>query len=484
MSWSKLPDWVTTADKTDNEQVARAGQLTLLIGVTKLTFGMMIPIVLVRFLTPEDFGIAAMALPFLAIAQTISTHGGIEYILRIKQVSAARLSDLFIFCLFISGSAYLVLAALSVPIADYYDQSILTQLILTGGLGLLLMPVITLHGSLARRFFRQDIVVKSEFFSSSIGAIVGIYLGWVGFGPWALILIPLMRQMIMGGTLLLLVRWIPGRKTGDFSEFIRFGLHITSSNLALTLIRQMDKILIGWFHGAAALGYYALAYTITMAPVTNITTPIAGWAIPLLTERSNTIDELCKNTGTILVLLAILFSPLLWAALESVPVTLFLFGPDWLATAEILRALLLFSFLTVLQFPLIWILLAADATSRYSLWNIIYTAAILIAVIVQLPGGGLDVAYGLACTAAVSLILLPAYCGYFLGFNPLLLYLPLILLMLVSTISVFCYVSISSTMPEMNWLSLVIKGFLFEFLFCATALLTFRKRIFAMLNHR
>lgn len=447
--------------------------MTVIVTVVKISAGMLVPIVLARLITPHDFGLAAMALPILAIGAIFAAPGVNEYILRMSDVSAEKLTKLFWFSVVTSTLIYAVVVLASHSVAGYYREPNLSALLWVGGLVFLFTAPTVIHGNLSRRYFRHDLVAVADVAAAVVSVATGIFLAWLGLGYWVLILIPLFRQGVHAVTIWCLVGWLPGKPTWqgtNYTEIIRFGSLITLSNLSSTLGRQLDKVLLGWQHGTAELGYYAIAYTVTMAPVINIATPIAGLAIPYLADASERNRDQVEIAGYLVVIMGTLFSPFIWLAIEAEAVTSLIFGDDWLPSVPMLRVLSLFAFASALQYPLVWILMIRNLTRRYTVWHIVYTIALLVSVVIGLDGGGRGIALAQTTVATAFLAVLPAFVAASLKLRILAYYPPLVAVIAFLICASLVCLTADSLLPATHAIfRLLISATLF---FGTTALLT------------
>ena len=84
-------------------------------------------IILARLLSPNDYGIIAMPLVFLAIAQCFIDSGFSSALIRKVDLTESDLSTAFFFNIAIGVICYIVLYFTSPFIADFYNTPILSD---------------------------------------------------------------------------------------------------------------------------------------------------------------------------------------------------------------------------------------------------------------------------------------------------------------------------------------------------------------------
>ena len=108
-------------------------------------------IILARILSPEDYGIIAMPLVFLAIAQCFIDSGFSTALIRKQNLTEDDLSTAFYFNVGIGIICYLILFFSSPLIADFYNTPILASLLKFTALATLFNPLCAVQQALLTR---------------------------------------------------------------------------------------------------------------------------------------------------------------------------------------------------------------------------------------------------------------------------------------------------------------------------------------------
>ena len=144
-------------------------------------------IILARLLSPEDYGVIAMPLVFLAIAQCFIDSGFYGALIRKPDLTEEDLSTAFYFNIVVGVICYLVLYFTSPYIADFYNTPILSNLLKVTALATLFNPLCAVQQAILTRkinFKTQAIVSLS---GAIVSGVIGLTMAYNGFGVWSLV---------------------------------------------------------------------------------------------------------------------------------------------------------------------------------------------------------------------------------------------------------------------------------------------------------
>jgi O-antigen/teichoic acid export membrane protein len=229
-----------------------------------------------------------------------------------------------------------------------------------------------------------------------------------GFGYWALVATSVVQPAVITVGAWLLAGWIPSapRRGGDLRSMLRLGATVTLNGVVVYVAYNLDKVLLGRFWGADALGIYGRAYTLIEIPTSNLNLAIGGLtfsALSRLQEDQSRLKSYFLKGYSVVVSMTLPIT--VFCALFADELILIALGPKWKEAAVIFRLLAP----TILVFgminPLYWFLLSVGLQRR-SL-NIAFFIApwVTAAYFVGLPYGAEGVA--LAFSAAMTLFLVP-----------------------------------------------------------------------------
>lgn len=146
-----------------------------------------IQIVLARILCPEDYGVLAILMAFIALANVFVQTGFNTSLIQRKDVDEVDFSSVFWLSLFISFLLYVVLFLTAPLIALFYKNESLILVLRVLALTLFFGALNSVQNAMVSKTMQ----FKKFFFSSMGGVIgsgvIGIVLAYNDFGVWALV---------------------------------------------------------------------------------------------------------------------------------------------------------------------------------------------------------------------------------------------------------------------------------------------------------
>lgn len=270
-------------------------------------------IILARLLSPNDYGIIAMPLVFLAIAQCFIDSGFYGALIRKPDLTEEDLSTAFYFNIGIGVICYCVLFLTSPLIADFYQTPILSDLLKVTALATLFNPLCAVQQAILTRkidFKTQAIVSLS---GALFSGVIGLTLAFNGFGVWSLVCQQVGGYLIRTILLWILGNWFPKCiwSWDSFSYLWGFGSKMLGSGLLDTIYNNIYPIVIGKFFSAQDLGNYTRAQHFSNLPSCNITSVLKRVTLPVLSSIQNENERLERNYRRILKLSAFIIFPLM-----------------------------------------------------------------------------------------------------------------------------------------------------------------------------
>lgn len=270
-------------------------------------------IILARLLSPDDYGIIAMPLVFLAIAQCFIDSGFSGALIRKTNLTEDDLSTAFYFNIGVGVICYLILFFTSPLIADFYNTPILADLLKVTALATLFNPLCAVQQAI----LTKKIDFKTQAIVSLAGALVsglvGLVMAYTGFGVWALVFQQVGGYVIRTILLWILCKWKPKRRWSweSFHYLWGFGSKMLASGLLETIYSNIYPIVIGKYFSANDLGNYTRAQQFSNLPSSNVTGVLQRVTFPVLSNIQNEDERLARNYRKILKLSAFLIFPLM-----------------------------------------------------------------------------------------------------------------------------------------------------------------------------
>lgn len=382
-----------TADRLTS-QAARGGAVTLVAQALKLALMITSIVVLARLIGPGDYGVFAMAVAVIGVAEILRDFGLSMAALQAKHLAQAQQSNLFWLNSAIGLALGLVVFAASWPIAAFFDQPVLVPVVQ------LLSATYALNGASTQ--FKVVINRRLQFVALSLVDIVpyivgfggALYLAVTGAGLWALVA---QQLLVAAATLLLAVvfsRWMPSApRRVAMDGLVSFGWRIAVTQFVSYLTRHVDSIAIGRVWGSEALGLYDRASQIVVMPLNQLNAPLSRVAIPTIArvrDEPERFERALRKAQLIaLYLTASVFGMLVAIGDKVVVVVL---GSDWDAAGIVIQLLAIGGVFRALTQICYWIYVSKGLASEQMRYFLVAQPVLAIAVLTGLPWGPAGVA--------------------------------------------------------------------------------------------
>jgi len=312
-----------------------------------LTIG--IGAVLARLLTPEIYGLVAIAYIVIAFAGYFVRLGVGTALVQKEDLKSEDINFAITFSMGIGIVSAIILALFSPIISLLFTKPDSHSVIAAMSL------------SLCFASFSSTLIGQILF-----SGLFSIIMAWLGCGVWSLVWPLIISQLLVSIVFFLKVKssfeLLFRMSFSDQNHILKFGSKYTLISILEFFGSNLDTIFIGRFFSASQLGMYDRAYKLAYLPSQTLITSITNVMFPVF-SRLQTQMEKFKETQIKLFLFIGLLSTCI--AIGMVPATkdivLVLFGPQWLDSIPILNILL---FAVPFDFMVASIGLTFDATNK------------------------------------------------------------------------------------------------------------------------
>lgn len=275
-------------------------QFTQRIASQVVTF--VVSIILARLLTPADYGVIAMVMVFIGIANVLVSSGLGSALIQKKDADELDFSSVFYAQLGIALVLYLVIF-LSAPylIAFFHmEGEDLPAVLRVLGLNIPINAAYNVQSAFVSRKMDFKKFFYATLAGTAVSAAVGVSMAYSGLGVWALVGQYLTNSLINTVVLGLVIKWRPG---WQFS-FVRlkplfgFGWKIFTADVVNTLLNNLRTLIVGKKYTSEDLAFYEKGEQFPSLIVTNINTTIQSVLFPAMSnvqgERER-VKELLRN---------------------------------------------------------------------------------------------------------------------------------------------------------------------------------------------
>jgi O-antigen/teichoic acid export membrane protein len=239
----------------------------------------LITIYIARLLTPEDFGLVAIAMIVISFLEKFLAQGFTTALIQKQgnEKEIYRTADfIFSFNLILSIIFYLIVLFSSSAIAQFFHNpdarsviSILSFSLIIHASGDVQLAMLQKEMDFKSIFFRQIVPIGSQL-------IITLPLASLGYGVWALVTGKLVSDILAAIILWWKSEWKP-RFNFSFKEnadIIKFGLYVVFTSLMGWALIQGDNLIVGKFLSTKELGLYKTGYDLDQRIFGILITPI------------------------------------------------------------------------------------------------------------------------------------------------------------------------------------------------------------------
>jgi len=356
-----------------------------------------ITVYVVRILSPDDYGLMAMAGVFISFIILFNELGLSAALVQKSHLAQEDLSNVFWAVLAINIALY-ALSFLSAPIvARFYAEPRVTEVIRVASIVFIVRSLGLISSGMLTREMAFNRQSQAELIGGTSGAVATLGMAMKGFGVWSLVYGSIVGDVVRNLLFYGFYPWKP-RLAFSFSKvkgLMDFGFRVAVARLFWYLYANMDLLIAGKILGKTQLGYYAIAVQFALIPIDKLVSTISQVAFPTFSRVQNDPALLRRYYLKIVKFVAFASFPVCWGLflIAESAVPLFL-SDKWLPTVvplqiismvTALRAIHLMNAplemavgkpnITILNFVIIMSVLALSFTigSSYGLQGLAYS---------------------------------------------------------------------------------------------------------------
>ena len=371
-------------------------------------------LVVVRILSPADYGLMALAGISTYIVSLIVQVDLGSAIIQFPDLDDKELNACFWFtmCLTLLGCGLLMFC--SPWIAAWFSAPRLATILPVVALTLPIAGAKVVSYGLLKKGLEFDKISKTEIAASVITIPTMLIMAWSGAGVWALVagaLIPLVVQSIGS---FWYVHWRPGLqiKGHRVRQMLNYTVFTTGGNIAWAICAKSPEFILGKVAGESLLGIYSVGMEIATALTKKISIMVQQLAFPVMAELQENLEALRNSMLRGLRLIAVITFPISFGMIllteDFVNVVL---TEKWISVVPVLQVLCIYALYQAL-FNLFPVILKARYRVTYLLFfNLILLGILPLAFLIGARiGGPVGVAFGWLLYPMITMWLVREVC--------------------------------------------------------------------------
>lgn len=286
-----------------------------------------------RFISPEQFGLAAVAFAASTIIQAVFLTGITNTIVRAPSLDTHQSDAFFGLTLALGGAACLLNCFLAIPLAKIYGSSDLIALLMVQSLTSILMGVVSVPSAILARKMRTKALAMRTLGQKIVTLVFTASLAWYGAGAWAIIVGSLTGTACGAAVLILSLSRTPRASTAwrDCLPVLRLARSVTLELIAGMISPRLVMLLFGWFHGLEAAGCLNFAVRLIDELSNILKMVVARTALPLFSMLQRHGDDTLQAFEKGARLICLISSPILLGIAAIAPdLVTVVFGSHWM----------------------------------------------------------------------------------------------------------------------------------------------------------
>jgi O-antigen/teichoic acid export membrane protein len=374
-------------------RTSKAVGWTTLAKIIQQAFQFGLSVVLMRLLGPKAFGLIGMVLVFSGFAGIFQELGFSSALVQHQKLREEHRSTIFWLTLGMGGLLTLLLILAAPWIAVFYKEPLLKPMSVWLAFSFLLATPGMVPRALLQKDMRFDVLAKTDVAATLVSGVVAAVMAIKGFGVWSLVAQQLIAAGIASASLFLFVDWRPKFlwSRSGFRELLGYGAGLTGFNIVNYWARSADKLLIGKFMDATALGLYSRAYSLMLLPLTQVVSVLAPVMFPALSSIQDDKPRVRNAYLRVTRLLTfITFPMMLGLAVVAKPFVLALFGEQWVSIIPLIQILSFVGMTQTLCNPTGWIYLSQGRTDWFFWWGLLGSGFMIISIAIGVLFGRVE----------------------------------------------------------------------------------------------
>jgi O-antigen/teichoic acid export membrane protein len=432
--------------------------------MAKQGMGFIVTIFLARLLEPSDFGLIAMVMVIVGIANVFSDIGLGGALIQRKRVLPVHYSSVFYLNIAVGALLALILFFSAEWVGAFYENEHLIPLAKVISLTFILNAFSSVQVTKLRKELNFALITKVNFISSFFSGIIGISLAFYGSGVWSLV-----AQSLSVGLIFNILIWYASDWKPSFlfsfkalKQLWGFGFHMFLVGVLDAVFSRLDYLVIGKLFTPATLGFFQRAKSLNMMLIQYSSGSLMTVMFPVLSKVQNDLSRfqniVIKLSDSINFITFLLFGVLYLISEELI---VLLFSAKWLPSVAYFKILILSGF----GFPIATMLaniLKSRGKSKVFLFMAVFRKTVFaINLYVGFLWGIEGYLYGLIVVGIFNLGIVIYLAAREISLSPFLFVKTMISQMILTVMMVFVTMYAVKSWEMTYAVSLIAKGVIF-----------------------
>jgi O-antigen/teichoic acid export membrane protein len=240
----------------------------------------------IRILSPNDYGLMAMAGIYLGFIVLVNEMGLGTVIIQQTDLNRKNLSSIF-WAVLLMNALLFTLSVVSAPsIALFFNEPRLANVIRVASFVLIVSSLGFVSYHMLTREMTFNKRSQADMIGNLCGAVSTLGLSINGFGVWSLVLGNIIIELTKNVLFFAFYPWKPELSFSfpQIKNMLHFGSKVVLARLFWYVSSNADFLIAGKLLGKTQLGYYAIAFQFASIPLDKMVSAISQVALPAFSE--------------------------------------------------------------------------------------------------------------------------------------------------------------------------------------------------------
>jgi lipopolysaccharide exporter len=387
-----------------SQRMTRGAAWMLLMKFVERSLGLVSTLILVRLLSPSDFGIVAMAISVIGMAELLTAFGFDVALIQRQDTVVDHYHSAWTCNLLMGAGISLLLLLSATPVAAFYLQPDLIAVVCVLALG----PVLGGFENIGVVAFRKDLDFRKEFlFLTSkklIAFSITVPLAFWLRSYWALVAGMVASRGAGAALSFVFHPFRPRFSLSHARDLFGFSKWILLNNVTVYLRERGTDFFLGRWLGPRGLGLFNVANEFSNLTLTELAAPLNRALMPAFAKIQHDRAAAASAFSASIGVLALVALPaavgISAVAPHLVPVVL---GGQWLEAVPLMEVLAVAGGLATFQSPICSILISHGRPDLVLRGHLSFIACLVIGLLVLVPQWqALGAAYAVLAAALLS----------------------------------------------------------------------------------
>lgn len=282
--------------------------------ITAQLITFVVSIILARILLPKEYGLIAIVMIFINIANVFVVSGLGTSLVQKKDADKQDFDTMFWASAFISIVLYVIIFFLSPLVGKIYHNDLLVVVLRVMGLKL---PIASIS-SIQQAYVSRKMIYKKFFWSTLIGtlvsAVVGIYMAVKGFGVWSVVAQYLTNSIIDTLVLFITIDYRPSIYFSykKFRTLFSYGWKIMMASFIGTVFDQLRGLIIGAKYSPSDLAYNNKGEQFPLLVTSNLNSAMDSVLFSSISKIQDQKEKLKDTLKKLIKISCYILAPLLF----------------------------------------------------------------------------------------------------------------------------------------------------------------------------